>query len=58
MLRFMRRAAVWFLIAVLWLVIAVLTAVRHGWPQAWLQALVAILFFGLGGYFLRKDGIR
>jgi hypothetical protein len=58
MLRPMRRSAVWFLIAVLWLVIAIVAALRQGWQRAWLQALIAILFFALALYSRRKEGIR
>jgi phosphoglycerol transferase MdoB-like AlkP superfamily enzyme len=54
----MRRSAVWFLIAVLWLVIAIVAALRQGWQRAWLQALIAILFFALALYSRRKEGIR
>lgn len=58
MLRPMRRSAVWFLIAVLWLVIAIVAALRQGWQRAWLQALIAILFLALALYSRRKEGIR
>jgi len=54
----MRRSAVWFLIAVLWLVIAIVAALRQGWQRAWLQALIAILFLALALYSRRKEGIR
>jgi hypothetical protein len=58
MLRFMRRSAIWLLIAVLWLVAAILTTVRHGWQRAWLQAIVSLLFFGVALHFRRKEAIR
>jgi hypothetical protein len=58
MLRLMRRSAVWFLIAVLWLVIALITALHQGWQRAWLQAVVALAFFGAGAYLRRKEGVR
>jgi len=54
----MRRSAVWFLIAVLWLVIAILGLLRQGWQGAWLQAIIALLFFVVAMYFRRKEGIR
>jgi hypothetical protein len=58
MLRLMRRSAVWFLIAVLWLVIAIVAELHQGWRGAWLQAVVALLFFGVALYFRRREGIR
>ena len=58
MLRPMRRSAVWFLLAVLWLVIAVLALLRQGWQGAWLQAIIALLFLVVAMYFRRKEGIR
>jgi hypothetical protein len=58
MLRLMRRSAVWFLIAVLWLVIAVIAALHQGWQRAWLQAVVALMFFAVAVYFRRKERIR
>jgi hypothetical protein len=58
MLRFMRRSAVWLLIAVLWLVIAIATTLRQGWQRAWLQAIVSLVFFGVAIYFHRKDAIK
>ena len=58
MLRSMRRFAVWLLIAVLWLVIAIATTLRQGWQRAWLQAIVSLLFFGVAIYFHRKDAIK
>ena len=57
-LRLMRRSAVWFLIAVLWLVIAVIAALHQGWQRAWLQTVVAIMFFIVAVYFRRKERIR
>jgi hypothetical protein len=54
----MRRSAVWFLIAVLWLVIAVIAALHQGWQRAWLQTVVAIMFFIVAVYFRRKERIR
>jgi hypothetical protein len=58
MLRLMRRSTVWFLLAVLWLVIAVIAALHQGWRRAWLQAVVALLFFGVALYFRRREVIR
>jgi len=58
MLRFMRRSAIWLLLAVLWLIIAVVTTLRQGWQRAWLQAIISLLFFGLALYFRRKEAIR
>jgi hypothetical protein len=58
MLRFMRRSAIWLLLAVLWLIIAVVTTLRQGWQRAWLQAIISLLFFGLAIYFRRKEVIR
>jgi hypothetical protein len=58
MLRFMRRSAIWLLLAVLWLIIAVVTTLRQGWQRAWLQAIISLLFFGLAIYFRRKEAIR
>jgi hypothetical protein len=58
MLRFMRRSAIWLLLAVLWLIIAVVTTLRQGWQRAWLQAIISLLFFGLAIYFHRKEVIR
>jgi CHASE2 domain-containing sensor protein len=54
----MRRSAVWFLIAVLWLVIAVIAALHQGWQRAWPQTVVAIMFFIVAVYFRRKERIR
>jgi hypothetical protein len=54
----MRRSAIWFLIAVLWLVIAILAGLRQGWQRAWLQLLIALVFFAVAIYFRRKEGIR
>jgi len=54
----MRRFVVWLFIAVLWLIISVLVALRQGWKQAWLQALIALLFFSAALYFRYKDRIR
>jgi phosphoglycerol transferase MdoB-like AlkP superfamily enzyme len=58
MLRTMRRSTVWLLIAVLWMGIATLTAVRQGWQRAWLQSLISLLFFGVAFYFRRKEAVR
>jgi hypothetical protein len=58
MLRLMRRSAVWFLIAVLWLVIAAVTALHRGWRQAWLQAVIAILFLAVAVYSHSKERIK
>jgi threonine/homoserine/homoserine lactone efflux protein len=58
MLRLMRRWVVWFVIAALWFVVAVFTSLQRGWKQAWLQALIACLFLGVGLYFRRKDLVR
>ena len=58
MLRPMRRSSVWFLIAALWLVITIVAALHQGWQRAWLQALIAILFFAVGLLYRRKEGIR
>lgn len=58
MLPLMRRSGIWFLIAMLWLVIAVLTALRHGWQVAWLQGVVAVIFFGVAIYSRRKEKAR
>jgi hypothetical protein len=58
MLRFMRRSAIWLLLAVLWLIIAVVTTLRQGWQRAWLQAIISLLFFGLAIYFRRKEVVR
>jgi phosphoglycerol transferase MdoB-like AlkP superfamily enzyme len=54
----MRPSAVWFLIAVLWLVIAIVAALHSGWQRAWLQAVVALLFFAVAVYFRRKERIK
>lgn len=56
-LRLMRRSAVWFLIAVLWLVIAAVTALHQGWRRAWLQAVIAILFLAVAAYSRGKERI-
>jgi uncharacterized membrane protein len=58
MLRAMRRSAIWFLIAGLWLVVAIAAAFRHGWQAAWLQAVIALLFFAVALYFRRREGVR
>ncbi len=58
MLRCMRRSTVWFMIALLWLVIAVVAALHLGWQRAWLQAVIALLFLGVAAYFRRQEGIR
>jgi len=58
MLRVMRRSAVWLLIAVLWLIIAIVTTLRQGWQRAWLQAIIALVFFGVAMYFRRKEAIK
>ncbi|HTZ89502.1 MAG TPA: hypothetical protein VMA71_04125 [Alloacidobacterium sp.] len=58
MLRLMRRSNVWFLIAVLWLVSAAITALHQGWQRAWLQAVIALLFLGVAVYSRRKERIR
>ncbi|HSY72512.1 MAG TPA: hypothetical protein VK798_09730 [Alloacidobacterium sp.] len=54
----MRRSAIWLLLAVLWLIIAVVTTLRQGWQRAWLQAIISLLFFGLAIYFRRKEVVR
>ncbi|HLH35668.1 MAG TPA: hypothetical protein VKX41_13430 [Alloacidobacterium sp.] len=54
----MRRSAIWFLIAGLWLVVAIAAAFRHGWQAAWLQAVIALLFFAVALYFRRREGVR
>jgi predicted Na+-dependent transporter len=58
MLRIMRHSSIWLLIAVLWLAITVITALRQGWQRAWLQAVVSLIFFGVGFYFRRKEHLR
>jgi VIT1/CCC1 family predicted Fe2+/Mn2+ transporter len=54
----MRRSGIWFLIAALWLLIAVFAALRHGWQAAWLQAVIALIFLGVALYSRRKERIR
>lgn len=58
MLRFMRRSTIWWFIGGLWLVIAIAAALRHGWQAAWLQAVVAMVFFGVAFYTHRKENVR
>jgi hypothetical protein len=58
MLQLMRRSHVWLLIAALWLAITVFTALRQGWRQAWLQAVVALIFLGVGMYSRSREQIR
>jgi hypothetical protein len=58
MLRRMRRSHIWLLIAALWLLITVFTTLRHGWKQAWLQAVIALLFLGVGLYSRYQERVR
>lgn len=58
MLRLMRRFHIWLLIAFLWLLVSILAALRHGWRQAWLQALIALIFLGVGLYSRRREQLR
>ncbi len=58
MLRRMRRSSIWFLIAVLWLVVTIVTALHQGWQRAWLQAVIAVLFLAIAVYFRRKESVR
>ena len=58
MLRLMRRSAIWWLIGALWLVVAVVVALRQGWQRAWLQAVISLLFFAVALYTRRKENIR
>jgi len=54
----MRRSAVWFLIALLWLVVTVITVLHQGWQRAWLQAVITVVFLAVAVRFRRKEGIR
>ena len=58
MLRLMRRSAIWWLVGGMWLLIAVLALLRHGWQQAWLQAVIALIFFAIALYTRRKETLR
>ena len=58
MLRRMRRYHIWILIAALWLLSAVVTTLRQGWRQAWLQALAALIFLGIGIYTRTRERIK
>jgi hypothetical protein len=58
MLRRMRRSHIWLLIAALWFLITVFTTLRHGWRHAWLQAIIALLFLGVGLFSRRQEQIR
>jgi hypothetical protein len=51
----MRRSSIWFLIALLWLIDAVLTAVRHGVRQAVLAALVTVIFTAVGVFMRLRE---
>jgi len=44
----MRRSSVWFIIAVLWLLDTVLGIVRGNAHQAWLPALITLIFIAVG----------
>ena len=46
------------LIAALWLLSAVVTTLRQGWRQAWLQALAALIFLGIGIYTRTRERIK
>ncbi|HYK35387.1 hypothetical protein [Alloacidobacterium sp.] len=54
----MRRSAIWFLIAVLWFVVTIITALHQGWRLAWFQALIALVFLAVAISFRRKEKIR
>jgi hypothetical protein len=58
MLRPMRRYHIWLLIAALWFLSAVVTALRQGWRHAWLQALIALAFLCIGIYTRSREQIR
>ncbi|QNI31058.1 hypothetical protein H7849_18400 [Alloacidobacterium dinghuense] len=58
MLRRMRRSTVWFFIASLWFVAAIITGLHQGWQRAWLQAVIAIAFLAVGLRFHRKEQVR
>jgi len=58
MLRLMRRSAIWWLTGALWLIVAVVVALRQGWQRAWLQSVIALLFFAVALYTRRKENIR
>ncbi len=51
----MRRYFVWYGLAVLWVVIAVIGWIRHHSAQAALPALFACCFFAVGLYIRRRD---
>lgn len=54
----MRRSAIWFLIAGLWFVVAVIGMLRHGWRLAWLQGVIALGFLAVAISFRSKEKIR
>jgi hypothetical protein len=54
----MRRSSIWFVIAVLWLVITAISTVRHVWPLAALQGVIALAFFLVGFVMRRRETIR
>ncbi|WP_446745280.1 hypothetical protein [Silvibacterium acidisoli] len=51
----MRRSSIWFLIAFLWLIDAILTAIRHGARPAVPAALVTIVFLAIGVFMRSRE---
>jgi hypothetical protein len=51
----MRRSSVWFLIAFLWLIDAVLAAARHGVRQAIPAVLVTVVFSAVGIFMRQRE---
>lgn len=44
----MRRSSIWFLIAALWLIDAIITVARGHARQSWLPAVITLAFFVAG----------